>query len=139
MEVSLNSTIFIQMIGFLILLFILNFILYKPVLKTIAQRKEAIDDLLKQANTLKAKAKENENTYLNKIKEAEKQAKEEYNAIVTSAIKEKEKRINEETERARQMIETEKTEIFKVLDKESKNIKHYSEEISQKIYDSLVA
>ncbi len=138
MAISLNSIIFIQMLGFLTLLFILNIILYKPVLSIIRKRKETLDDLISQANSLKSKAIENENTYSSKIEESEKRAKEEYNKIVTSAMKEKEENIKAETDRARETIESERKRVSESVNAELQKVDIYSKEISEKIYEQLV-
>ncbi len=138
--VDLNSTVLLlQMVGFLILLFTLNIILYKPVMKVVRERKQVIDDMLAQAKELQAKASENESIYNSKLLEAEHEAKSKYNEIITSASKEKESMISEESSKARQQIEKEKKEISDSLDKEMELAKQYSDELSNKIYNQLVA
>ncbi len=139
MVISLNHIIFIQMIGFLTLLFILNFILYKPILKVIRQRKETVDGLIKEANDKKSKAAENENIYSMKLEESEKGAKEEYNKIIASAMNDKEEKIRLEIEKAKEFIETKKQEVSKTIALESKKVTMYSEEIATKIYEHLVS
>ncbi|MGC8791660.1 MAG: ATP synthase F0 subunit B, partial [Desulfurella sp.] len=46
-----------QMFGFIVLLFILNFLLYKPVLEIIRKRQEYILNLLAESQKLKEEAK----------------------------------------------------------------------------------
>ncbi len=138
MVINLNSTIFIQMIGFLSLLFILNIILYKPVLGIIRKRKETLDSLIAKANELKSKAVENKNIYSSRLEESEIKAKEEYNNIITSAMKEKEESIKEEMDKAKEAIESEKKKVLETLNAEYKQVEHYSEDISSKIYERLV-
>jgi F-type H+-transporting ATPase subunit b len=136
--VDLNSTIFVQMIGFLVLLFMLNIILYKPILKVIRQRRQVIDDLIAKANELKSNAFENENNYQQKLKKSETEAKQQYNEIIKEASSEKEKRLAEESAKARTIIEEQKKDIFESLDKEIEATKQHSVELSNKIYEQLV-
>ncbi|MCK9273949.1 MAG: ATP synthase F0 subunit B [Syntrophales bacterium] len=42
--IDLNSTLLIQIINFIILIFILNAILYKPIMKVLETRKKRVDD-----------------------------------------------------------------------------------------------
>ena len=42
--IDLNSTLLIQMINFIILIFILNAILYKPIMKVLETRKKRVDE-----------------------------------------------------------------------------------------------
>ena len=139
MAISLNSIIFIQMIGFLTLLFILNIILYKPVLRVIRERKKSIEDLLNQAGDLKSKASENEKVYSEKFAKSETAAKKEYDDIVSSALKEKEKTIEEKAAKAKKVIENEKKEIISALSFELTKAKQHSDDISNKIYEWFVA
>ena len=139
MAIGLNSIIFIQMIGFLTLLFILNVILYKPVLRVIRERKKSIENLLNQAGELQSKASENEKAYKEKFEKSEASAKKEYEDIVLSALKEKEKTIEEEAAKAIEVIENEKKEILSALSFELTKAKQHSDDISNKIYEQLVA
>ncbi len=136
--VDLNSTIITQMLGFLILLFILNAMLYKPVLRVIEQRRKTIDGIIKQADSLQLKAKENDNAYFSKLSDAENEAKREYNDILSVAAEEKEKLVSEEALKARKIIETHKRQIQESLDSEIKKSQQYSADISNKIYEQLV-
>ncbi len=136
--VDLNSTIIIQMIGFLILLFTLNIILYKPILRTLSQRREAVESLIRNADDIKQEALKKEEDYSIQLNQAEKEAKERYNNIVASAVKEKEELITKETQEARQLVEKQKQEVFELLDKEIENTKQYGLELSNKIYEQLV-
>ena len=136
--VDLNSTIFIQMIGFLVLLFTLNIILYKPVLKVIRERKQVVDELITKANELKKESEEKESSYDMKLTEAEENAKLEYNKKIQEAVKQKDEMVTQETTEARKQIEQQKNEVFEALDKEMDATKEHSLELSDKIYQQLV-
>ncbi len=137
--VNLNLTIvFIQMIGFVTLLFILNIILYKPVLRVLRKRKETLDSMIGEAEQKRAKAQENERLYFQKLAEAEDKAKEEYKKIISEASYLKEKTLDEERKKAKEEFETQKRELENALENEKEAALKYSEELSETLYNQLV-
>ena len=75
MEFNL-STFILEIINFLILIWILQRLFYKPLLEVIAKRKQFIDQSLAEAKTLQQQAEEQRNLYENRQKlwEQDKQA-----------------------------------------------------------------
>ncbi|MDO8427056.1 MAG: ATP synthase F0 subunit B [Deltaproteobacteria bacterium] len=67
---DINQTLLFQMIGFFALLFILNRLLYKPLLKVLKEREERIDGSLKAAAKSDKDVEEGLSSYEKKIKEA---------------------------------------------------------------------
>ncbi len=65
-----DITILYQMVGFFVLLFILNRLLYKPVQKVLAEREERIDGNLKRAEDLNKEVEDGLVDYEVKLKEA---------------------------------------------------------------------
>ncbi len=137
-SVDLNSSIFVQMIGFLILLFILDIILYKPILHNIAKRKKIIDDLHKDSGSIYTLIKDREREYASKLSEAEASAKASYNKTMEDALNQKNSLLKKETENAREIIETKRKEISRTIEKELKNTGDLGNEISNLIYNRLV-
>ncbi len=136
--VDLNSTIFIQMIGFLLLLIILNVILYKPILSIIENRKKKIQGFIDESELLRSQSALKEKEYNEKLSEAEFKAKKEYNESLINAMKEKDAKIAEENLKTRKIIDSYKKEVASALDKESESSKKYSLEISDAIYTQVV-
>ena len=56
--ISINATLFVQVINFLIIVFILNKILFKPILKSLAERDNLIEGSKVRAIELKQKGEE---------------------------------------------------------------------------------
>jgi F-type H+-transporting ATPase subunit b len=98
--VTLDYTILVQMANFILLIFILNALLYKPILSIIGKRKsqmEASDGEVKRlSQTVEQKLAE----YENKVRMAKLNAMEQRNAIV-----------KEGTDRAKGIIDTVRNEI----------------------------
>ncbi len=137
--VNLNlNIILVQMAGFLLLLFILNIILYRPVLSVLRKRRETLNSMLNEANLKKEKAKENENLYNQRLSEAENKAKEEYKNIVSSALSMKEKRLEDERKKAKEELEMHRRDIEAHLEEEKEKALSYSKELSEMVYSHLV-
>jgi F-type H+-transporting ATPase subunit b len=67
MEFNL-STFILEIINFLILIWILQRLFYKPLLETIAKRKQFIDQSLADAKTMQQQAEEQRSLYENRQK-----------------------------------------------------------------------
>ena len=68
--IELNSTVWIQMANFLLLIFILNFLLYKPVLKIIEKRNKKIEKSNEEVMSLNETVERNIAEYEEKIRQA---------------------------------------------------------------------
>ena len=90
------------------------------------------------ANKLKREAKENEEKYSMKIKEAEEKAKENYASTIAKALKEKEDKISQERRKAIEEIKKFGGSINKQIELELNSSKDYSFEIATKIYRQIV-
>jgi F-type H+-transporting ATPase subunit b len=91
--ISIDSTLFIQIVNFLVLIFLLNIVLYRPIRRILIERKEKFGGLEKTIeNTLKdAQGKEDE--FARGLREAK-----------SNGLKEKESRIAAATEEERRII-----------------------------------
>ncbi|ADG83723.1 F0F1 ATP synthase subunit B [Thermincola potens] len=72
-----------QIVNFLILLFILNKLLYKPMLQMLDDRKKSIEDAINSAETAKAEAEALRKEYETRLAEAKKEAQD----IIAKATK----------------------------------------------------
>ena len=127
--VSVDGSLFIQIINFLFLLFVLNLILFKPIRKILHERKEKIQGLEKGISSLKTRAVDQDQAYKDGLKKARAAGLKEKETFVEQASQEEKEiidRINktaqsnlaqirtqvaEETEKARVALEAE-VELF---------------------------
>lgn len=65
-----DYTLFIQMVNFLVLLFLLNLILFRPIRKVIKKRNQIMDDFNKDITSMSDKAQESMNQFEQKILKA---------------------------------------------------------------------
>jgi len=73
--VTMDLTLFLQIVNVIILMFLLNAVLYKPVLKVLKERRAKVNGLKEEIITFDQKAKERQDEVDAKMREASKKAK----------------------------------------------------------------
>lgn len=73
--VTMDLTLFLQIVNVIILMFLLNAVLYKPVLKVLKERAAKVNGLKEEIITFDQKAKERQDEVDAKMREASKKAK----------------------------------------------------------------
>ena len=104
--ISIDVTLLIQMVNFLILMFILNLLLYKPVLGIIDKRKKNLQDIEEEIKRLNQSVDERMAAYEEKLRLAKVQALEKKQEIMT-----------EGAEQAKSFIEAAKGDIPAMMEK----------------------
>jgi len=89
-----DESVFIQMVNFLLIIWILNLVLYKPIRNILIQRKEKITGLDQNIETMNRDAKEKDDAFASGIKEAR-----------SKGLKEKEALLQEGADEEREIIE----------------------------------
>ncbi|MCR4325120.1 MAG: F0F1 ATP synthase subunit B [Candidatus Curtissbacteria bacterium] len=90
-----------QIVNFLVILFVLKRFFYKPIVKMLDDRKQKIEESLKNADTIEEKLKETEEKTAKILEESRKNAQD----IITEAQKEAERIAQEASKEARVTIE----------------------------------
>jgi len=104
--ISIDVTLLIQMVNFLILMFILNLLLYKPVLGIIDKRKKNLQDIEEEIKRLNQSVDERMAAYEEKLRLAKLQALEKRKEIMTEGV-----------EQAKSFIEAAKGDIPGMMEK----------------------
>ena len=102
--VDVNYTVWIQMANFLALILILNFLLFKPVLKIIEKRNKKIEESQEEVSSLDETIERKMAQYEERIRQARAEA-----ALQRDAVK------DEGTEQGKEIIGTVRDEISKKL------------------------
>jgi len=135
--VSVDGSLFIQIINFLFLLYALNLVLFKPVRRILLERKEKIDSLERGVKTLSSKASDKDDAYKEGLKSARTEGLKQKETFVDQASQEEKailERINKKAQanlaaiRGQVAEETEKARL--VLEKE---VDAFAKAISEKI------
>jgi F-type H+-transporting ATPase subunit b len=72
--VDIDSTVFIQLVNFLLLIWILNQVLYKPILRMLDRRKEILDKAQEEVKTVQETIDRRVTAYEEKIRAAKMEA-----------------------------------------------------------------
>lgn len=83
---ELNYTLLVQVVGFFVLLFVLNRFLYTPLLKVLKERKDLTGGTLKKASELEKEVEEGLILYEKKIKDVTSKGYEEINRLRQEAL-----------------------------------------------------
>lgn len=104
--ISIDYTLWIQMANFIILMFILNLLLYKPILGIIDKRKKKLQDTEEEIKRLNQSVEERMAAYEEKLRQAKMQALEKKHEIM-----------KEGSDQAKSFIEAAKGEIPAMMEK----------------------
>lgn len=86
--ISIDSSLAIQIVNFLALIFLLNILLYKPILGVIAKRKQQIAAAEGEIARLKERVDDQMAAYEAKLQQAKNEAMEQKNAIIAQGAAE---------------------------------------------------
>lgn len=140
--IALNITLVFQIIGFFVLLVLLNKLLYGPIQKVLKERDEKIDGAIKQAATTEKDVEAGLVSYDKKIKDAAIKGNEERNRLRQEAL-DKEKQVLDAARTAaaaelstmRKGLEASQKDALATLREESKTI---SKNIAERILDRKI-
>jgi F-type H+-transporting ATPase subunit b len=135
--IDFNYTILIQFANFLVLLFLLNILLFKPVLKAIGKRDATISSLFGKSQDIREDLGNLERSYDEKIKERKRPILESKDALLNEAhtnsmhiIEKTRVDLSDELTRSKAEIEQESKKIYDSLNME---VERLSTEVAQKI------
>jgi F-type H+-transporting ATPase subunit b len=132
-----DITLLYQMAIFLALVFVLNILLYKPILKIIDRRKKQLDELENEIKLFNDSVDKKASEYEEKLKQAKANASELKKEIILEGNEQAKKIVDAVrgeipalTQQFQQKIDKEITAARKILDEQSKKI---SVDIAQKV------
>lgn len=111
--VNLDQSIFFQICNFLILIWVLNMVLYKPIRTILSQRKEKVSGLERNIATLTEEALEQDNSYESGIRNARGKGKKAKDAMMERAAAEEKKVLEKISQQAQEDLATVKNRIAK--------------------------
>lgn len=141
--ISVDGSLFIQIINFLFLIWVLNTVLYRPIRNMLQQRKNKVSGLQEDIDSFSQTAREKDEAYYTGIKAARVKGLKEKEKYVQAAEEEEREiiaRINEkahaELEKVRQKIQTEAEEVKETLLQE---VDRFANDIGEKILGRAVS
>lgn len=120
-------TLIAQIVNFSIIVFVLHRFIYKPILKILDERKDRIENSIKQAEVLEHRTQKLEEELKEKFKEAENKA----DTLISEA-----KQIAEKTRI--QLVEQANQEVTSMIEKAKKDIEHDQAQMMQEVKSYIV-
>jgi F-type H+-transporting ATPase subunit b len=127
-----------QMLGFIVLLFILNFLLYKPVLEMIKKRQDFVSSLLAESQKLKEEVKSKLQQYNQEKLNAEEEGKKIFNSMLEEAKKIKEEKLSQINELFKKEQTAFSSTVEQNIQREAQNIDSIANQISSLLLKNIV-
>lgn len=140
--VSVDWSIALQIVNFLVLIFLMNMVLYKPIRKILRERKEKISGLEQSIESLDGNAQEQDKAYGSGIKAARAKGQKEKEALMQTATDEEREIIDKINAKAQAELAeikakiTEDTEAVRTALKDE--VDNFADAITQKILGRAV-
>lgn len=132
-----DLSLIIQMINFLVLLWVLNLVFFKPIRNIIIQRKEKVDSLENGISNLSKEVTEKDNAYKNGLKEARAQGLKKKEAYIEEASGEEKEIIDQINKKAQARLAEIKRQVADETEKArselEKEVGTYARQIGEKI------
>ncbi len=136
---ELNKWFFVQLANFLVLLFLLNILLFRPLLNLFKERKENIDGAIEEAKRLNEKKDEELARFNKELSDAREKAKDFYNSLRQEGLLKQKEMIVQAQEEALKEIEAAQAEIRRETEKVRRllgdDVRRFSEEIVEKLIE----
>jgi F-type H+-transporting ATPase subunit b len=135
--VDINWTVAIQIVNFLILIFALNIILYKPIRRILLERKTKVEGLSKGIDAAGQQAEEKDQAFNDGLKEARAKGQRAKEAMVQAAAEEERKIVGKILDKARDELVAVQSQVAKDVDAVKaaleKDVDVFADAITQKI------
>lgn len=135
---ELNKWFFVLLVNFLVLLYILNIILFRPILKILKERDASVKDYLKAAKELEQKREEAIVRMNQELQAARVKAKEIFEEIRKDGLEKQRSLLEEANREAIEMISKAKEEIAVEAEKARQSLRADVDRFSDEIVRKLV-
>ncbi len=136
--VDTNLTLFIQMANFLVLIVILNYLLYKPILSILDKRKERLDESENEIKRLNLSVEQKAAEYEEKLRQAKQAALDKKGEILKEAADSAKAIIDEKRSKIPAMLAEFQGRVAKEVDGARQILKSQSEKISAEIAEKVL-
>jgi F-type H+-transporting ATPase subunit b len=141
--ISIDGSLFIQIANFLVLIWILNIVVYRPIRKILIERKEKIGGLEKGIETRLKDAQEKDEEFSRGIREARAQGLKEKDVLLDEAAAEEKQIIAKINEKAQADLAAVRSQIEKDIDAVRSSLRSqvddFARAIGQKILGRTVS
>jgi F-type H+-transporting ATPase subunit b len=136
--IEINLTIVIQVLQFLILIFILNRLLFKPISQVMTERKEKISAWEERTQKLQESAREKLETYENQLREERAQAQERQEQLTKELKKKEEENLQTVSAEAAGLVASAQQALVKETERLRLELRHQAVELSQILAEKVL-
>jgi F-type H+-transporting ATPase subunit b len=140
--VSIDGSVFIQIVNFLVLIWILNIVLYRPIRNILLQRREKVSGLEGNIEAANTRMKEKDDAFSKGVKEARAKGLREKDSLIKEAEAEEKEIVGKINEKAQAELVQVKEKIAKeaqeVRDALMKEVDAFASDIGEKILGRAV-
>jgi F-type H+-transporting ATPase subunit b len=136
--VEINLTIIIQVVQFLILVYILNRLLFKPTSQTMDERHSKIEAWEEKTRTLQESARVKIASYEKQLKQARANAQKEQKRMSIELSQKQEERLQVVFDQAAQMVASTKKALKEEAERLRQELRQQAEEMSQMVAEKVL-
>lgn len=136
--IDFNATLFIQFANFIILIFILNYLLFRPLRRVLQQRREEVDGAHARADSLDKEIAARTAEYETRMAEARLKGSEEKSLLRSAALEEEKKLLEEAQEMASQKRAEVRKQIGKEMVDARKVLKNEADTLGQEVASKVL-
>ncbi len=136
--IDINITLLIQLINFLVLLIILNFLLFKPIRQIMQEREQGISSALEDAKTAQERMQKLLDDYNVSLAEAKQKSAVTYNSIYQRGIDAQREMISAERAKAGEALDRARADIASASAAARADLRKEAERLSQDITSKLL-
>jgi F-type H+-transporting ATPase subunit b len=135
--VDINWTVIPQIVNFIVLIFVLNMVLYKPIRRILKERKAKVDGLSQGIESTSRQAEEKDRAFDQGIRDARTKGQKEKEAMIQEAGREEREIVGKIMDQAREDMAAVKSKITKDVDAVKtaleRDVDTFADAITQKI------
>lgn len=136
--IDINLTIVIQVVQFLLLLFVLNRFLFRPTINLIEEREQKITTWKEETKNFHESMQERLQSYENQILEAKAQAQEQQELVTEELQKEEDKKLEAVSEEAVRIVVSTREKLQEETELLRGQLREQAEEMSQLVAEKVL-
>lgn len=136
--ISIDKTLFLQMINFIILMVVLNYLLYRPLLGIIEKRKKILESSAEEVERLKKTIEDKQKEYEEKLRLAKQEALDLKASLLKEANDEARAMIDERRNKIPAMMAEVQERVAKEVEAARKILHNQSRELSREIAEKVL-
>ena len=136
--ININVSLFVQLVNFILLLIILHFILYKPILERIRQRQAALDADRQKAQDLEEKVVQEEKRHQEEMANARQIAAQDKTGLVAEAKQKESDILGKARAEANRIVEDMRSTIQSEAEQVRKTLRDQMTPLAQSIAEKIL-